>query len=173
MSSWDKGVDYDSIKNSLIWRINREKNPIRRAYYAILLIQLRNGARISEAIRAYKQWVLTGNREFYVKVSKKRSKKRKDDELRKMIIPLELDDSCKVWDLLQVPDLKLRNRLSAFATRNLRINTHSLRYAYITMLLKNGENPTVVAKITGHSELDYILTYTQKKEAERVLKEVG
>ncbi|MFH7902928.1 MAG: integrase [Candidatus Aenigmatarchaeota archaeon] len=168
VGSWDKGVDYQTIYNSLVWRIRREKNPKRKAYYAILLIQLRNGLRISEAVRAYKEWLKTGNKEIEVKVSKK-----KKEETRLVIIPDELDPSAKLWELQMVEDKKLIKRLKMFAIRKLNINTHSLRYAYITMLLRNGVNPSIIAKITKHSKLDFILTYTQQKEAERILREMG
>jgi site-specific recombinase XerD len=48
-------------------------------------------------------------------------------------------------------------------------NTHSLRYAYITYLLSKGVNPSLVAKITGHRNLSYILHYTELKTAEDIL----
>jgi len=32
-------------------------------------------------------------------------------------------------------------------------------------------NLSIIAKITKHSRLDHILTYTQEKEAERILRE--
>lgn len=54
----------------------------------------------------------------------------------------------------------------------LKVNAHSLRYAFITYLLKQGVNPTIVARVTGHTKLDFILHYTQAKEAERVLREL-
>ena len=51
-------------------------------------------------------------------------------------------------------------------------NTHSLRYAFITYLLRQGVSPSIIAKITKHSRLDYILTYTQEKTAEEVLRKL-
>jgi hypothetical protein len=50
------------------------------------------------------------------------------------------------------------------------INTQSLRYAFITHLLKLNFNPSIIAKITHPSKLDFILIYTQEKEAEKTLR---
>ncbi|MFP3287548.1 MAG: tyrosine-type recombinase/integrase [Acidilobus sp.] len=48
-------------------------------------------------------------------------------------------------------------------------STHSLRYAFISYLLRKGVSPSIVAKIVGHSSLDHILHYTEVKLAEEVL----
>jgi len=48
-------------------------------------------------------------------------------------------------------------------------NTHSLRYAFVSYMLKRGVSPSIVAKITGHRSLDYILHYTEVRLAEEVL----
>jgi len=73
----------------------------------IALIQLRNGARISEAIRAFKEWLRTGKSELYVRVSKK---KRSEDRL--MIIPAEVEQyRLQCVELVDVDDRKLRERV--------------------------------------------------------------
>jgi site-specific recombinase XerD len=55
----------------------------------------------------------------------------------------------------------------------LNINTHSLRYAYITYLLRQNVNPAIVSKIIKHSRLDTLLHYVQEKVGESVLREMG
>ncbi len=60
-------------------------------------------------------------------------------------------------------------RLKMECLRLLGINTHTLRYSYITYLIRKGYNPSLIAKITHHSNLNYILTYTQRKQAEFIL----
>ena len=65
--------------------------------------------------------------------------------------------------------LNVVKRLKMEALRLLGVNTHTLRYAYITYLLRKGYNPSLIAKITHHSNLNYILTYTQRKQAEMIL----
>ena len=123
------------------------------------MIQLRNGARASEALRAYDIWRQTGEAVLNVPVSKK-----KKEELRLMVIPEE------VRGLRECVDVEVSyNTYRTLIYKKLGINTHSLRYSFITHLLKMGVNPAIVAKITKHSRLDFILTYTQEKVAEDIL----
>jgi integrase len=167
-SSWDKGLDYETTYTMLLRKISSVKNNRVKCYLVIALIQLRNGSRISEAIRAFKGWVKYNNNEIYVKVSKK---KKHEDRL--MIIPQEISQYRLLCvDLLEVGDRTLRNRVLTTLHRLFKMNTHSLRYAFITYLLKNNVNPAIVSKIIKHSRLDTILHYVQIKEAEKVLKEI-
>ncbi|MEM4620564.1 MAG: hypothetical protein QW607_10170 [Desulfurococcaceae archaeon] len=163
---WDRGLDYETIYIFLLRKMKNKTLKQRiRCYIQILLIQLRNGSRISEAVRCYKQFLTTGERELNIEVSKKKKK-----ETRLMIIPpeIEVDETC--YELLHIDDKKLINRIKTYASQKLKINTHSLRYAFITYLLRNGVNPAIVSKIIKHSKLDFILTYTQEKLAQEILK---
>jgi integrase len=166
MSKWDKGLDFELAYSLLSRKINSAKNNKVKCYLAIALIQLRNGSRISEAIRAFKEWVKTSKTELYVRVSKK-----KNYETRLMIIPAEIQQLRLLCvDLLGVEDRALRNRVSATLYYYFKWNTHSLRYAFITYLLKNNINVAIVSKLIKHSRLDTLLHYVQVKEAEKVLK---
>jgi len=135
-----------------------------------LLIQLRNGARVSEAIEALKKFIETGERKVEVRV-----RKHKNPEHRLMVLPKELS----VKDLIpckpileEVSERKLKKRVQLYARKELEINTHSLRYAFITYLLKKGVSPSLIAKITHHRNLNYILTYTQQKTADKILEDL-
>lgn len=92
-----------------------------------------------------------------------------------MIIPGELEEYGMrrlCIDLLNVDDKKLINRLKTYSSRSLGINTHSLRYSFITYLLRKGVNPAVVSKIIKHSRLDQLLTYVQTKYGEELLRKL-
>jgi integrase len=168
MTKWDKGVDYEFMYSRLLRKIASVKNNATKCYFAIALIQLRNGSRISEAIRAFKDWIKTNNTELYIRVSKK---KKIEDRL--MIIPSEVQQYRLLCvDLLDVSDKVLRDRVRATLYYYLKLNTHSLRYAFITYLLKNNVNPAIVSKIIKHSRLDTLLHYVQVKESEKVLREL-
>jgi len=139
-------------------------------YAVILLIQLRNGARVSEAIEALRKFIETGTRKVEVRV-----RKHKRPEFRLMVLPKELSPR----DLLpcspvleEADDKKLKKRVQLYARKELGINTHSLRYAFITYLLKKGVSPSIIAKITHHKNLNYILTYTQQKTADKILEDL-
>jgi len=168
MSKWDRGLDYESTYRRLLNALRRSRGR-SRCYFMIALIQLRNGARISEAIRGFKEWVRGGKHEIYVAVSKK---KRREDRL--MVIPEEIEDyRLECTDLLEVDDEVLRERVRVALYYHLNINTHSLRYAYITYLLRQNVNPAIVSKIIKHSRLDTLLHYVQEKVGESVLREMG
>jgi integrase len=167
--NWDKGLDYETAYRVILRKINSVKNNTTKCYFTIALIQLRNGSRISEAIRAFKEWVKTNKTEIYVNVSKK-----KHNELRLMIIPNEISQYRLLCvDLLEVNDKRLRNRILSTLYYYFKFNTHSLRYAFITYLLRNNVNVAIVSKLIKHSKLDTLLSYVQVREAERVLREIA
>ena len=167
--SWDKGVDFEVAYRRILRHMHGVRFP-SKCYDAILLIQLRNGLRISEAVRTFLQFLKTKSVEVEVQLSKKRR-----PETRLAVIPKELHDvnlsECR--ELLEVDEKLLSRRLRRYCIETFGFNTHSLRYAFITYLLRQGVNPSIVAKITKHGKLDFILRYTQERVAEEILREMG
>jgi len=181
-AKWDKELDYEETKKELLNRLNyyRNKKPLYQkdkiAYTYILtgLLQLRNGCRVGEAIEGLVKIILTGNKEVKVKVEK-----RKDDVRRLIILPEEITDE----DLETVRDIikdwhnknlrRLANNASKWFISNLGINTHSLRYAYISYLSKKQIPAQIITHITGHATMDMVMRYTQVKIAEETLRRLG
>jgi integrase len=163
---WDKGLDYQVAYNRIVRHMRISKQPAL-CYDAILLTQLRNGSRISEAVRAFKEFLRSGAVEIQVKLSK-----RRDGATRLMIIPVEVDrqvrEACR--ELLGLDEKTLKERVRVYAYHTYNWNTHSLRYAFITHLLRLGVESAIISKITGHKNLNYIITYTQRKTAEDILR---
>ncbi len=166
MRSWDRGIDYE-YAYTMLTRLLHSNDTTTKCYSAVLLLQLRNGLRVGEAVDAFKTFIKTGKREFNIRVEKK----KKPDE-RLVVVPVELDDNIRFGciDLAPLPKNTLVNRVKNWCRQKLGFNTHSLRYAFITYLLRQGVNPSIIAKITHHSKLDFILSYTQSKTAENVLR---
>ncbi len=165
MKSWDKGLEYEYVYARLT-RLLSSRRVKTKCYSAILLMQLKNGMRIGEAVDAFKVFVQSGKREFTVRVEKK----KKHDE-RLVIVPPEIDNiRTQCVDIASVDRNTLVNRIKNWCRGVLGFNTHSLRYAFITYLLRQGVNPSIIAKITKHSKLDFILNYTQSKTAELILR---
>ena len=127
-------------------------------YLAVLYTQLYNGCRVKEALIAVCGWLDDGQNVRSIRVEK-----RKDNKHRTVIVPKIIPR-----DAINTLALKVQN-VKVYANR-LGLNTHTLRYAFITKCLKEGHNPAVVAKITGHKRLDQLLTYVQAREAEEILK---
>ena len=181
MTRWDKGVDYVSAYQRILYHLGRDYERAQRSYRpgrkrvpgccyaAILLIQLKNAARISEAVRAFREYLVTRRAEVQVLVSKKRKK-----EYRLMVIPqelLELDFSM-CMGLLDRPEDSIIDVAKHYARKKLKLNTHSLRYSRITYLLRRGVDSAVIAKITHHSNVNFIRTYTQQKLADEILRSI-
>jgi integrase len=162
---WDACVDYKEAYSQILGHLYRTGHP----WDAVLLIQLRNGSRIGEAIEAVRQFC--GTRAASVRV---RIEKHKEGDTRLMVLPEELRGK-EGRELLAKACLRLekvkapRVDIADYAKKTFGFNTHALRYAFITYLLKRGVSPSIIAKITGHRSLDHILHYTEMKTAEDIL----
>ncbi|MEO3994088.1 MAG: tyrosine-type recombinase/integrase [Desulfurococcaceae archaeon TW002] len=160
---WDKEVDYEYMFSLLSRNIrNVKRKLIKRCYDSVLLVQLRNGARISEAVAAYLQFLSNRGRRQEVFVAKHR------DGTRRLIVVPEEVLACH--EFASIPVDKLIHRIKNYSIREYGINTHSLRYAFVTFLIEKGVNPVLVAKITQHKNIRHLLTYTQQKAADQLLE---
>jgi len=162
---WDRGLEFEVVKAKLESRLERAKRDREYGYLAVLYVQLLNGARLSEAIEALQKFAATGERKVRVKV-----RKRKNAE-RLIIIPRSIDLRRAAW-LAEADPRVLKSTIASYAVRKLKFNTHSLRYALITHLARKGIAPQLIARITGHARLDYVLHYTQQTTAEKLLGEL-
>mgnify|MGYP001770612627 CR=1 FL=1 len=167
--TWDYSVDFLEAKKVLTSAYKQlfDLNLMPyEAYVAILLIQLLNGARIGEAIRAFKTFAESGQREFQLQAEK-------HGNTRFFIIPDVIRNRLAYKSVLTINDDKLEARIRMFALKYLKCNTHSLRYALISFLAKNATDPALIAKITGHRKLERIIQYTQTKDALDILRKLS
>jgi integrase len=166
---WDKNISFENAMTIITRKMRAcEAKSLRcYGYSAILLIQLLNGARISEAVRGIKEWVDTENTIIEVLVSKKQGR----NITRKIIIPRNLNLNKGL--ILQVidDDDKMINRTKRFAKQELGINTHSLRYAFINHMAKM-VGADAVAKFIHHSSLDMLQHYIRQSESDEALARV-
>ena len=162
---WDRGLTFEECLSSLQQQLKfllsaddlSAPNP-KLTYLAVLLTQLLNGCRVGEAVSAVRGWLEDGEVTRAVRVEK-----RKDNKYRTVIVYDKIPRAA-----LDINSLKVTN-VKVYANR-LGLNTHTLRYAFITRLLKDGHSPAVIAKITGHKRIDQLITYVQAREAEEILK---
>jgi hypothetical protein len=167
--TWDYSVDFIEAKKVLtnaykqLYDINLMPY---EAYVAILLIQLTNGSRIKEAIRAFKTFAESGQKEFQLQAEK-------HGNTRFFVIPDVVRNRLAYKSILSISDENLEARIRMFALKYLNTNTHSLRYALISYLAKNAVDPAIIAKVTGHKDLKYIVRYTQTKDAVEILRKLG
>jgi hypothetical protein len=167
--SWDYSVDFLEAKKVLIYAYKQlfDMNLMPyEVYVAILLIQLINGSRIKEAIRAFKTFIEAGQREFQLQAEK-------HGNTRFFFIPDIIRNRLTYKSILTIDDEKLEARIRMFALKYLRCNTHSLRYALISFLAKNAVDPAIIAKLTGHKKMDRIIQYMQTKDVVEILRKLG
>ncbi|AEF96066.1 tyrosine-type recombinase/integrase [Methanotorris igneus] len=180
--NWDMELDYEEAKKQLLKLIEQyrtkkplyQKDKIALTYLLIGLIQLRNGCRIGEAVEGLIKIIETNEKEVKVKVEK-----RKDNTKRKIILPKEITNN----DLETVKEVieswkgkelrRIANNASKWFLTNLKINTHSLRYAYISHLGRQQIPAQIIASITKHKNMNMIMKYTQEKIADDVLRRIG
>lgn len=167
MSKEDKEVDYESINKLLLNWIEKGQGK-SKCYASILLIQLRNGARIREAVRAYQEFLRTNKVEITIRLERKLPFKKKIIKRRLMIIPEEVREAANgCIDLLTVDGKTLTNRVRVWARIKLKVNTESLRCAFIVRLLKAGVNTSVIAM---YASSRFIVKCIPEKEAGKALK---
>ena len=153
-------VDFEKTRRKLEKLVKEEKNLKKKVEYQILLIQLLNGARISEAYEAYYTWVKNPSaREVLVRVRKKKNYVERHIFIPESIEPINIRVHI--------------NSIMRTCRRDLGVNTHSLRYAFITHLgAKYHLPPQIIAKITKHSKPDLIEYYTQELIAKEIHKKI-
>lgn len=159
--TWDRRLNYEATFSKLKDALDKAESKKSKAYIQILLIQLVNGGRISEAVDAYEQFLKTNERKVYVRVRKRNVERIMF--IPDFIEPIELDFSDKK---------KLRNRIIVYSLEKFNHNTHSLRHGFVTyMVFEKNMNPAVVGKIIGHKNLSHLLTYISSLVAERSLED--
>lgn len=166
-------------------------------YLLVELIQLINGSRISEAILAFRMFVDEGfDKVVRVKISKSESTKHICDRFtgekktiktplrtRDMIpIPSNWLDPSIVAETIEclkathsktISSNRLRTAILNYMLRKFNCNTHSLRYAYINYTLNSKQfGESQVALYVGHSNINQIMRYTQRKVIEKMQKVV-
>lgn len=192
---FDRNIDYDVMKDKLNKRIIEiytqikiKRKPIllnKLTYIVIAAIQLRNGSRISEAVKAFMMFMKHGiNKRVTVKISKSGGIKIKRDgtkiqtktRFREMMWPNNWI-SDEIYELLKksktvktlMTNGRLKKRILDHLLTNFECNTHSLRYAFINYALYVLKRPmSDVAKYVGHANVSQMVTYTQKKNADQM-----
>jgi hypothetical protein len=125
----------------------------------LLLVQLGNGAKISEAVKTFKQFSTSNSIELEVEASKKKRVER-----RKIVVPRELLSVA----LLGIEEKRIVSRLKVYSRYTYGFNTPTF--------LRLHNPPAPPGSKPEHNSkaltLDYILTYKQEKRAEEILRKL-
>ena len=169
-------VDYNGAERKLVNRL---------IYILIAMIQLMNGSRISEACNAFYSFIENGDldKKIVVKLAKSETTKYKENgeqfktkiRYRKIMFPKKwIDTPLKKLDRMQyyidkIHPESLKKRVLDYLLKYHNCNTHSLRYAYINYMIYDQKNePSLIAKHVGHSNLNQLIRYTQNKQADKL-----
>ena len=170
---WDMSVDFIEMRDRFLGDLRKLRGgelTYRRlreiCYTVILLVQLLNGCRISEAIEGVRKAVNQNKSEVYVRVRRQR------DNMRLIVIPSFIDEYLLGLVRLIIPFVN-RDSVRMYCKYRYGINTHSLRYAFIRYLGEKGYSVQAIASITQHKNLNYILKYVQRKAGEDILRELS
>jgi len=136
----------------------------RFLYYAIAILQLTNGLRASEAIYALKEYLTKGNKSFSMLAEK-------SNKERWVYVPdilVSMTPTLKTYlDILKTIS---RYSYNTFLERNLGINPHTLRYAFIDKAIrKMGVGDTIV--YMGYASPKHLMEYYRTIRAKEKLME--
>jgi integrase len=172
-------------ENTKNYNANERKLVNRLIYIVTAMIQLINGSRISEACLAMEKFINSGDidKRVIIKLSKSETTKYKDDgeefktkiRYRKLIFPKKwLEDPKDKFDLMKkylyiIKSSMLKKRVLDYLLKYHNCNTHSLRYAFINYMIYDQKNePSLIAKHVGHSNLNQLIRYTQSKQSDKL-----
>jgi len=179
--SWDKRINFDEwdqrFKNDLRDLAKEKeynelkKRPVpatvlkRLLYISILLTQIENGSRISEAVEA-----VFGFRNSSERIQKVRARKRKKNNKGKDVdVLIKIPAAVKKQYLdLDYPFETALNGVKMFAVRYYKINTHSLRYSWIAKMGREGVPTNLISKAIRHTNIQTIENYTAEDEADMI-----
>ena len=173
---WDAGIPYKELKRRIRTKLDQNKKyPIKYVKLLVYAVQLRNGARISEALDGLRYFAKGQRPDVLVRKKKKFTKKGN---------PIKPDYRAFIWpEFIKKPifntntlpiieNMKVGN-LKVSARGLIGVNTHSLRYARTTQLTKeNKTDPIIVSKILHHSDPKFTMRYVQQSEADALNERV-
>lgn len=175
-NGFDKGIDFEQTRKILKAKIKELVAGLRKDYnvhkvkalsnIVIALISLVNGSRISESIEAAFKFVDNKSlKKVLVPIAK-----RKDGELRRMLLPTEINREILEYIekvIAGADPKKLQSKVRTYLTDNYGFNTHSLRYAAINYLISEQKEPlSLVSKMVGHKSMNMLINYTQNKNVD-------
>jgi len=184
MSSWDKHLKYEEWVKKFeneIRRLKKEKEyadfknvkkprtELHLAYNSILLTQLMNGSRISETIEALLKFAADKKHEHCQYTGAKKRRRNKKDRI--IIIP-NIVTSNFISYIKDRSVKQIQNGVMLFAMNRWKINTHSLRYAFVSYQNRKGTPASVTAGIMRHTNVGMIEHYSRDEEADELFKEM-
>ena len=161
---WYKEIDFNDIIRKIKTNLEIEYKKLesgtgsnldikRFLYYAIAMLQVTNGLRSSEAIKGLQIFLKRKEREFSITAGKSKLD-------RWVIVPPILEEYYN--ELKKYGEILKNIRKQSyynFIKNNLRINPHSLRYAFINHMISKGIAPEKLVVFMGYSSFKHMINY--------------
>jgi len=175
---WYREIDFNDILRKIKTNLEIEykklesgtgsKLDIKRfLYYAIAMLQVTNGLRSTEAIKGLQTYLKRKEKEINITAGKSKLE-------RLIIIPPILDDYYN--ELKKYSEILKNIRKQSyynFIKNNLRVNPHSLRYAFINYMISKGIAPEKLVVFMGYSSFKHMINYYRIASAkEEIIREI-
>jgi hypothetical protein len=175
---WYREIDFNDIIRKIRTNLEIEYKKLesgtgsnldikRLLYYSIALLQVFIGLRSSEAIKGLQIYLKRKEREFSITAGKSKLE-------RLVIIPPILEEYYnelkKYGEILK--NIRKQNYYN-FIKNNLRINPHSLRYAFINYMISKGIVPEKLVVYMGYSSFKHMINYYRVAAVkDEIIKEI-
>jgi len=175
---WYKEIDFNDIIRKIKTNLEIEYKKLesgtgsnldikRFLYYAIAMLQVSNGLRSSEAIKGLQIYLRKKEKEISITAGKSKLE-------RLVIIPPILEEYYN--ELKKYGEILKNIRKQSyynFIKNNLRINPHSLRYAFINYMISKGIVPEKLVVYMGYSSFKHMINYYRVAAAkDEIIKEI-
>jgi len=175
---WYREIDFNDIIRKIKTNLEIEYKKLesgtgsnldikRLLYYAIAMLQVTNGLRSFEAIKGLQIYLRKKEREFSITAGKSKLE-------RLVIIPPILEEYYN--ELKKYGEILKNIRKQSyynFIKNNLRINPHSLRYAFINYMISKGIVPEKLVVYMGYSSFKHMINYYRVAAVkDEIIKEI-
>jgi|GEM_PF-1117273 len=156
-------IEYKKLESGTESKLNIK----RFLYYAIALLQVANGLRSTEAIKGLQTFLKKKEKEISITAGKSKLE-------RWIVIPpllMEYYDELKKYGEI-LKNIRKQSYYN-FIKNNLKINPHSLRYAFINYMISKGIEPEKLVVYMGYSSFKHMINYYRVASAkEQIIKEI-
>jgi integrase len=154
-SNFDRCIDYEKFTEVVLELFNevielRQRSSLKTwriwsSYLALVILILVNGLRVREALRAAVKFYEYGDRRFTIQAEK-------GGDIRNVIIPefISREDLEYAYkELVKHGEERVMVRIEMWLKNMFKVNTHSLRYAFIRYHTMTGKSPEEIARALG------------------------
>lgn len=157
-------------RNQLVRNIDRGGN---KRDYAIIMILLYTGLRVSELVALDRSDVEIGERKGVLKVRAGKGNKER-------VLPLDVEARRAIGKYLEERTddneaLFMSNRDKRISVRSVQylleqhdLHAHQLRHTFITELVRANQDISIIQSLSGHSSADMILRYSKPTEEDKM-----